>query len=199
MDFIVSAPTQQALAVKLIDAGLLLFGETGATAAPGVLYSHIGTQAGTVHGFVAIDESVFGNAADILARLQADINQAGAPLRARAGNVPPEVVSTLPNKFFRRALQSLALMTAWNAAIAAADSASGTKDCAIWWDDRGQISTLEPEWRALCDVMAWKKRSEAELIAEAHRLAEPAPPVAPTPPAEPPAPTPAPVPAPAPI
>jgi len=168
MDFIVSASTPQVLCAKLIDAGVLVMGETGATAAPGVLFSYIGAQSDAAHAFVALDEEKVANAAEVFARLQADINQPGAPLRCRAGDVPPEVVEALPDWAYRKALDRLALTAAWDAAVAAAG-----KDAAIWWDRATKISTLEDEWKAIVAEMVWGAESERKLINRAHNIATP--------------------------
>ena len=167
MDFIVSAASQMTLGAKLIDAGVLVLGEGGARAASGVLFSFIGEAAGKAHAFVVIDEDQVSNAAEVFKRLEADVNQPGAPLRCIAGSVPPAVVDAMPDWAYRKALESLGIGAAWETA------ASANKLDWIWWERALQVSTLEPEWRAIATRMAWDKHSEAELIAAALEIYRP--------------------------
>jgi hypothetical protein len=170
MDFIISSDTPQILAAKLVDSGVLVMGETGAVAAPGVLFSYIGESNNLAHAFVAINENLVANAAEIFTRLEADINQPGAPLRCRAGELPPEVIEALPDWAYRKALASLGLEAAWETAVMAAVNTSGSKDAYIWWDRTLKISTLEPEWVAIVVEMDWGKDSVIVLIQTAQDI-----------------------------
>ena len=172
MDFIISSDTPQILAAKLVDSGVLVMGETGATAAPGVLFSYIGESNNLAHAFVSINETLVVNAAEIFTRLEADINQPGSPLRCRAGDVPPQVIEALPDWAYRKALASLGLETAWETAVMAAVTTLGSKDPYIWWDRALKISTLEPEWIAIVAEMVWGADSEAVLIQTAQDIVQ---------------------------
>lgn len=172
MKFIVSAGTQQQLASKLVDAGILTIKDNGFLANEGMVFSFIGFNSSEYHAFVSIDESIVTNAADIVLRVQADINKPGAPLRAKVGEMPPEVVEALPDWAIRKALEALSLSTAWDTAITSAVNAAGKKDIIIWWDRATQISTLEPEWQAIVARMVWGKESETTLITKAKQLVE---------------------------
>jgi len=164
MKFIVSAGTQQQLAAKLVDAGILAPKDNGFVANEGILFSFIGTNSGEYHAFVDINEAIVTNSAEIVTKVQADMNKPGAPLRAKIGETPPEVISALPDYAVRKALETLTLTSAWDTAINAAIAKTGSKDVYIWWERALQISTLETEWRAICDEMVWKGSSEAQLI-----------------------------------
>lgn len=171
MDFIVSSTTQQQLASKLVDAGVLQFAESGISAGEGILFSYIGYSENQYHAFVAIDEAVVLNATDIFNKLKADINKPGAPLRAKLGSVPPEVIFAIPDYAIRKALESLGLSANWDTAINAVVTSKGSKDVIIWWERATQISTIEQEWKDIVAVMVWKGSSEAALIDAAKTIA----------------------------
>ncbi len=173
MDFIFSSANQQQIAAKLVDAGVLVFQEGVAKAAEGVLFSYIGENAGSAHAFVSIDEAIVTNSAAIVDRLKADINKPGAPLRTKLGSAPPEVINTLPDWAYRKALASLSLEAAWDLAINKAVTKAAKKDVIIWWERSLQISTLEPEWVLIVAEMVWGTKSEEELIDTANLIYNP--------------------------
>lgn len=172
MHFIVSGSSQPTLAAKLVEVGIWVMTETGTDAAPGILYSYIGTRDdGLTHAFVDIDETKVTNATEIFDALpKSMVNVPGAPLRAKVGEVPPEVVDALPDWAYRKALDRLALTAAWDTAVAAAG-----KDAQIWWDRAIKITTLEDEWKAIVAVMEWGDETERRLINRAHNIADPTP------------------------
>lgn len=170
-DLVISAPSEAILAAKLVEAGILVMGEAGATAPQPLTYSFIRSGGGKAHAWVDIPLDV-SNRDAMLAVLPADwINAPGAPLRAKVGSVPPEVVEALDDFIYRKALASLGLEAAWTAAIDAVITATSSKDVAIWWDRALKITTLETEWRAIADAMVWDKSSEVELIDTAKNIA----------------------------
>ena len=166
------ASSHAIMALRLVDAGVLLPGETGYFVPPPLVFSPIATPAESpdVHAMLFIPDSV-ANKAEILARIPAEmINQPGSPLRVVVGGVPAEVVDALPDWAYRKALDRLALTAAWDAAVAAAG-----KDASIWWDRATKISTLEDEWKAIVAEMEWGEHTERELINRAHNIADPTP------------------------
>lgn len=171
IDIIVSSPSASVLAAKLVDVGLLVLGEGGARPPTGILHTHIEQDEFGFHELFRIDDSKVGNASEIVALVPADmLNVAGAPLRAWAGSLPPEVVDALPDWAYRKALDRLALTAAWDTAVAAAG-----KDAQIWWDRAIKISTLEDEWKAIVAEMVWGDETERRLINRAHTIAAPKP------------------------
>lgn len=158
----------EALGYKALQAGILVFGETGAIAAPGVLWSYIGeTPDGAAHAMVDATDAEWERVTPTLAE---HIDRPGAPVRTVMGAVPPVVVDALSDQAVRKALESLGLSSAWDAAVMAAVNASGSKDAYIWWERATAISTLEPEWAAIVAQMDWGKLSEAELLAAARGI-----------------------------
>jgi hypothetical protein len=166
MEFMLSAGTRQQLIAKMVDSGIVNLVEGGIETPEGIFFSYAGASNDEYHAFVKIDETIVKNAADILTRIQADVNKPGAPLRAKVGDMPPQVIDAIPDYAVRKALASLSLETAWNNAVTATNS----KPVVIWWERAKQITTLEPEWRLICDRMAWGKESESALISTAKSL-----------------------------
>lgn len=166
MEFMLSAGTRQQLIAKMVDAGIVDLVEGGIVPPNGIFFSFAGASNNQFHAFVKIDEAVVTNSADILTRVQADVNKPGAPLRAKVGEMPPNVIDAIPDYAVRKALASLSLETAWNNAVTATNS----KPVVIWWERATQITTLEPEWRLICDEMVWGKESESILISTAKSL-----------------------------
>jgi hypothetical protein len=174
MDIIVSHLSSAVLVAKLVDAGILVLGEAGAHPPFGISHTQLPPDDAGYHALIRINEAVIGNAAEIRDRLPADmVNVAGAPLRAWAGSLPPEVVEALPDWAYRKALDRMGLSLAWDAAITAAVNKAADKSAAIWWDRAVKITTLEDEWKAIVAEMQWGDSSERKLINRAHRIVYP--------------------------
>ena len=83
------ASSHAIMALRLVDAGVLLPAETGYFVPPPLVFSPIATPADSpdVHAMLFIPDSV-ANKAEILARIPADmVNQPGSPLRVVAARM----------------------------------------------------------------------------------------------------------------
>ena len=121
------------------------------------------------------------NSAEIFAALDDAklTNRKGSPLRAILGGMPPQVIEAAPKWAYMEAAAGMGIDAAWQTAVDATVAAlvaakdPNPKRIAVWWhsDKSSRISTLEPEWRAICDRVVWAGKTEAQLIEKARAIA----------------------------
>lgn len=165
-DFIVSAASQQELAMQLTNAGVLEMGDGGAFPPAGSAFSFIGINANGAHAFVSItaDQSAIDA---IKAALTGLINVPGAPLRKRAGGLLPQVMTVYRRHALRMALEELGLTSAFTAAITALVQSQGDQRLKFWAENVDAIHGSEPRWLQIVAQAGWDQTTVDSIFAAA--------------------------------
>jgi len=163
--FIVTANSQADLAATLVQAGVLVFQETGPQAVAPNLFSWIGQDiTGKAHGFCVITVADQPTLDAVFASIGAEkINLASAPLRLVAGGIAPKEISYRSQQILT-ALEKLSDAVMWDEAITAATVVARDKALFFWWSKVQAMTLLEPQFLAILTEFATLKghKSQAE-------------------------------------